>query len=84
MQGNEDEVVPPNQSTLMYEALKKKGVPTALLLFQGEQHGWRKADSIRRALEGELHFYGQVFGFDAPMSPELEQLKVLNLEKNEE
>jgi dipeptidyl aminopeptidase/acylaminoacyl peptidase len=56
-QGDEDEVVPPNQTELMVEALKKKGAPVGYLLFSGEQHGFRKAENIKRALDAELYFY---------------------------
>ncbi len=64
LQGLEDEVVPPNQSELIVDALKANGVPVAYLAFEGEQHGFRKAETIVRAAEAELSFYGQVFGFD--------------------
>jgi dipeptidyl aminopeptidase/acylaminoacyl peptidase len=62
-QGLEDEVVPPDQAERMYHALKDRGVPTAYVAFEGEQHGFRKAGNIRRALEGELYFFSRVFGF---------------------
>ncbi len=62
-QGTDDKVVPPNQTEAMAAALRAKGVPVACLLFEGEGHGFRKADNIRRALEAELYFYGRVFGF---------------------
>jgi len=62
-QGSEDEVVPPAQSEMIVEALASKQVPHAYLLFEGEQHGFRKAENIVRALEAELWFYGRVFGF---------------------
>ncbi|MDO8681042.1 MAG: S9 family peptidase [Acidobacteriota bacterium] len=61
-QGLEDKVVPPNQSAMMAEALKKKGVKVAYVTFEGEQHGFRKAENIIRALEEELAFYRDVFG----------------------
>ena len=67
-QGLDDKVVPPNQAVLMYEALRKRGIPTAYIPFEGEQHGFRKAENIRRALEGELYFFARVFGF-APADP---------------
>jgi dipeptidyl aminopeptidase/acylaminoacyl peptidase len=47
----------------MYAAVQAKGLPVAYLLFEGEQHGFRQAKNIRRALEAELAFYGRVFGF---------------------
>ena len=62
-QGLEDRVVPPNQSRMMASALRAKGVPVALLTFEGEQHGFRKKETIVRCLEAELYFYGAVFGF---------------------
>jgi dipeptidyl aminopeptidase/acylaminoacyl peptidase len=63
LQGSEDEVVPPSQAEMIVEALADKGIPHAYLLFEGEQHGFRKAENIVRALEAELWFYGRVFGF---------------------
>ncbi|GMH43163.1 hypothetical protein BSKO_11085 [Bryopsis sp. KO-2023] len=63
-QGDEDKVVPPNQSEAMYSALKEKGVTTSYVLFEGEQHGFRKAENIKKALDGELYFYSRVCGFD--------------------
>ncbi|MEW6321922.1 MAG: prolyl oligopeptidase family serine peptidase [Acidobacteriota bacterium] len=62
-QGLEDQVVPPNQSELMAEAVRRKGVPVAYVAFEGEQHGFRRAETIIRALEAELYFYGAVLGF---------------------
>ena len=56
--------MPPTQSEMIVDALKAKGVPVAYLAFEGEQHGFRKAETIVRAVEAELSFYGQVFGFD--------------------
>ncbi len=56
-QGDEDMVVPPNQAELMIEALRSKGTPVGYLLFAGEQHGFRKAENIKRALDAELYFY---------------------------
>ncbi len=72
LQGLEDQVVPPNQATMIVEALKKKGVPVAYLPFPGEQHGFRRAQTIRRALDGELSFYGQIFGFELPPEENIE------------
>jgi dipeptidyl aminopeptidase/acylaminoacyl peptidase len=56
-QGAEDKVVPPNQTELMVAALKNRGIPVGYFLFDGEQHGFRKGDNIRRALDAELYFY---------------------------
>ena len=63
-QGSEDKIVPPNQSQQMYAAVKAKGLPVAYLEFEGEQHGFRKAENIKRALDAELYFYARVFGFE--------------------
>ena len=70
-QGLEDKIVPPNQAELMAEALRKKGLPVAHVPFAGEQHGFRRAENIKRALDGELYFYSQIFGFDLaePVEP---------------
>jgi dipeptidyl aminopeptidase/acylaminoacyl peptidase len=62
-QGLEDKVVPPNQSQMMADAVRKKGLPVAYITYEGEQHGFRKAENIVRSLEAELYFYGKVFGF---------------------
>jgi dipeptidyl aminopeptidase/acylaminoacyl peptidase len=62
-QGLEDAVVPPNQAEMMVEALRRKGLPVAYLAFDGEQHGFRKAETIQLVLLAELTFYGRVFGF---------------------
>jgi dipeptidyl aminopeptidase/acylaminoacyl peptidase len=63
-QGLEDRVVPPNQAELMVEALRRKGLPVAYMTFAGEQHGFRKAETIQTVLRAELAFYGRVFGFE--------------------
>jgi len=63
-QGLEDAVVPPLQSECLVSALRANGVPFAYLTFEGEQHGFRQAATIRRAAEAELWFYGQVLGFE--------------------
>ena len=56
-QGSEDPVVPPNQTESMVDALNAKGIPNAYVLFEGEQHGFRNGDNIKRALDAELTFY---------------------------
>ena len=78
LQGLEDEVVPPAQAELMVEALAKRGLPHAYLPFQGEQHGFRQAPNIRRALEAELLFYAYVFGFAPADADDLEPLAIRN------
>jgi dipeptidyl aminopeptidase/acylaminoacyl peptidase len=76
LQGLEDEVVPPNQAEMIVDALRRKGVPVAYLTFEGEQHGFRQAANIRRALDAELSFYGQVFGFAPPEDEGIEPVTV--------
>lgn len=63
-QGLEDKVVPPNQAEMMVEALKAKHIPVAYVTFPTEQHGFRQAENIKRALTGEFYFYAQLFGFE--------------------
>jgi dipeptidyl aminopeptidase/acylaminoacyl peptidase len=63
LQGLEDKIVPPNQAEAMFQAVRAQGLPVAYLPFEGEQHGFRKAESIKRSLEAELYFYSRVFGF---------------------
>ena len=62
-QGTEDKVVPPNQADTFYAAMRGKGLPAALVCFEGEQHGFRKAANVRRCLDGELSFFATCFGF---------------------
>ncbi|MGC9335846.1 MAG: S9 family peptidase, partial [Anaerolineae bacterium] len=77
LQGLDDPVVPPNQSEMMFEALRSRGVPVAYLTFPGEQHGFVKAENNRRALEAELYFYSRIFGFD--LADEVEPVAIENL-----
>jgi dipeptidyl aminopeptidase/acylaminoacyl peptidase len=69
--------VPPNQAEMMVEALRKKGLPVAYVPFAGEQHGFRRAENIKRALDGELYFYSRVFGFE--LADEVEPVPIENL-----
>jgi dipeptidyl aminopeptidase/acylaminoacyl peptidase len=62
-QGLEDAVVPPSQAEAMVAALKEKGLPYAYLAYEGEQHGFRRAENIKRSYDAELYFYGRIFGF---------------------
>ena len=64
LQGVEDKVVPPNQAEMMHSALLEKGIPTCLKMYEGEQHGFRKAENIEDALDSELAFYGKVFAIE--------------------
>ena len=62
-QGLQDRVVPPNQAEAMVSALNAKGLPVAYLSFDEEQHGFRQAETIKRAIESELYFYSRIFDF---------------------
>jgi dipeptidyl aminopeptidase/acylaminoacyl peptidase len=64
LQGADDRVVPPSQSELIVAALRERGIPHAYLLYEGEGHGFRKAENIAGSLEAELSFYAQVLGFE--------------------
>jgi dipeptidyl aminopeptidase/acylaminoacyl peptidase len=77
LQGLEDKIVPPNQAELILESLKKRGVPVAYVPFEGEQHGFRKADNIVRAYEAELYFYSRILGFMP--ADDVEPVEVFNL-----
>jgi dipeptidyl aminopeptidase/acylaminoacyl peptidase len=63
-QGEEDKIVPPSQSLMMFEAVRAKEIPVAFLLFAGEQHGFRQAANIQRSYEAEYYFYAKIFKFD--------------------
>lgn len=71
LQGADDPVVPPAQAYAMRDALAAKGVRHALVVYEGESHGFRRAETIQHALESELSFLGQVFGFATPGVPVL-------------
>jgi dipeptidyl aminopeptidase/acylaminoacyl peptidase len=71
LQGADDAVVPPAQSEAIRDALAARGVPHAYVLYEGEGHGFRRAETIIHALEAELAFLGQVFGFETPDVPSL-------------
>jgi dipeptidyl aminopeptidase/acylaminoacyl peptidase len=73
LQGTDDRVVPPSQAELIVSALRERGVPHAYLLYEGEGHGFRRAENIASSLEAELSFYAQVLGFEpADAIPRLE------------
>ncbi len=76
-QGAEDEVVPQAQADMMADALERKGLPYAYLVFEGEQHGFRKAETIQRTLEAELFFYGKIFGFE--LAEDIAPVEIKNL-----
>jgi len=75
-QGSEDKVVPPLQAELMVTALDDKKIPVAYELYSGEQHGFRKADNIISAIEGELFFYSKILGFE--LSEDISSLTIRN------
>ena len=76
LQGDEDAIVPPNQSEMIVKALQDKGVPVCYLLFEGEQHGFRKSENVIRALEAELAFFGEILGFiPADVLPPIEIIR---------
>ncbi len=77
LQGAEDEVVPPAQADLIVDALEARKLPYAYLLFEGEQHGFRKAENIRTSYEAELSFYAQILGFEP--AGEIPKLEILHL-----
>ena len=77
LQGLEDRIVPPNQAEMMFDAVRAKGIPCAYLPFEGEQHGFRRAENIKRALEAELYFYSRVFEFE--LADAVEPVAIENL-----
>ena len=76
-QGLEDKVVPPSQAETMVAALQAKGIPVAYIEFAGEQHGFRQAQNIKRALDGEFYFYSRIFGFEPAGT--IEPVEIQNL-----
>jgi len=77
-QGLEDKVVPPNQAEMMVAALADKGIPVAYVAYEGEQHGFRRAENIMRTAEAELFFYGRVLGFEPAGA--IEPVEIMNQE----
>ncbi len=72
LQGLDDPIVPPSQSEAIAADLAAHGIPHAYIAFAGESHGFRKAETVTAALEAELAFYGDIFGFTPPGVPPLE------------
>ncbi|MCT2593450.1 prolyl oligopeptidase family serine peptidase [Streptomyces sp. N2-109] len=62
LQGLDDVICPPIQCERFLERLGERAVPHAYLAFEGEGHGFRRADTIVRAVEAELSLYAQRFG----------------------
>ncbi len=76
-QGLEDKVVPPNQAEMMVEILKAKGLPVAYVAYEEEQHGFRRAENIKRTLDGEFYFYSRVFKFE--LAESVDEVPIYNL-----
>ena len=76
-QGLQDKVVPPNQAQMMFEAIAKKGLPVAYVVFEEESHGFRIADNIKQALDSEFYFYSRIFGFEPAEA--IEPVEIVNL-----
>ena len=76
LQGDEDKIVPPNQAEMMYDALTSKNIPATLVLYEGEQHGFRMSYTVRHALNSEYSFYCKIFGFDAQKEEDLEDVEI--------
>jgi dipeptidyl aminopeptidase/acylaminoacyl peptidase len=78
LQGLDDRIVPPSQAEQIVDALRRKNLPVAYLAFEGEDHGFRKAESIVRSTEAELSFLAQIFGFT--LADEIEPVEIEGLE----
>jgi dipeptidyl aminopeptidase/acylaminoacyl peptidase len=78
LQGLDDKIVPPSQAEVMIAALERKGIPYAYVAFEGEGHGFRKAENRKRALEAELDFVARIFGFEP--ADRVEPIEIKNLE----
>ncbi|CAF1052796.1 unnamed protein product [Adineta ricciae] len=76
-QGSEDKIVLPSQAEIMVNALREKHLPVAYVLFDGEQHGFRKAENIRRSLDGQFYFFSRIFHFQ--MADRVEPIEIENL-----
>ena len=72
LQGLDDPIVPPSQSEAIAADLAAHGIRYAYIAFEGESHGFRKAETVIAALEAELAFYGEIFGFTPPGVPPIE------------
>jgi dipeptidyl aminopeptidase/acylaminoacyl peptidase len=77
LQGADDRVVPPSQAELIVGALRERGVPHAYLLYEGEGHGFRRAENIVGSLQAELSFYAQILGFEP--AGDIPELEIVNL-----
>jgi dipeptidyl aminopeptidase/acylaminoacyl peptidase len=79
-QGSEDKIVLPNQAELMVNTLREKHLPVAYVLFEGEQHGFRKAENIRKSVDGQFYFFSKIFRFQ--MADHVEPIPIENLPEN--
>lgn len=77
-QGLDDKVVPPEQTERMAQVMRDKGLPVAYLAFEGEGHGFRQGDNVRRALEAEFYFYSRIFHFTP--ADHIDPVPISNLE----
>ena len=77
-QGTEDKIVPPSQAEIMAEGLRDKKIPFALIMYEGEQHGFRQSKNIKSSLESELYFYSKVLNFEA-----FDNLEEINIENSD-
>jgi len=78
-QGLEDKVVPPDQAQKIYKALKEKGLPVALVEYEGEQHGFRKAENIKFTLEQQMVFFARLVG-KFEVADEITPIKIENFD----
>jgi dipeptidyl aminopeptidase/acylaminoacyl peptidase len=78
LQGLDDKVVPPAQSEVIVDALKSRGIPYAYIPFEGEGHGFRRAENVKSAIEAHLSFLGQVCGFEP--ADDIARIDVENLD----
>lgn len=77
-QGTEDKIVLPSQAESMVNALREKKLPVAYVLFDGEQHGFRKAENIRKSLDGQFYFFSKIFAFQ--MADQVEPIPIENFD----
>jgi dipeptidyl aminopeptidase/acylaminoacyl peptidase len=79
LQGTEDMVVPPQQAQMLAAAARRKRLPVALIMFEGEGHGFRKAETIKTATEAQIYFLGRIFGFQP--ADQVPPIPIANLDK---
>jgi dipeptidyl aminopeptidase/acylaminoacyl peptidase len=63
LQGADDKVVPPSQAEMFAAAARRKGLPVAVIIFEGEGHGFRIAETIKVSTEAQIYFLGKIFDF---------------------